>query len=171
MVVDPSGAWLTGWEARHERLSAPHMRTPNTQHPHASPLALPDFAAKHDRQRVGGLYLGRQRLAGCLSARCQPCGSLAAGSLATRPASQHHHHCRFSLTATLLPQELVPVVRGFAPVPTAALFSDFCRKKVVGKLPAALRAPLRDAVVRLEALEGRGEPGAPSSLCLLPQAG
>lgn len=53
VVVDPSGAWLTGWEARHERLAAPHVRTPNTQHPHASPLALPDFAVKHERQQVG----------------------------------------------------------------------------------------------------------------------
>lgn len=62
------------------------------------------------------------------------------------------------------------MVRGFAPVPTTALFSDFCRKKVVGKLPAALRAPLRDAVVRLEALEGPGEPGALSNLWLLTPA-
>lgn len=54
---------------------------------------------------------------------------------------------------------MVPVVRGFAPVPTSTLFSDFCRKKVVGKLPPALRAPLRDTVVRLEAAGGGGEAG------------
>ncbi|PRW33610.1 FAD-dependent oxidoreductase [Chlorella sorokiniana] len=106
VVVDPSGAWLTGWEARRARLAAPHMRTPNTQHPHASPLALMDFAVKHDRQ-----------------------------------------------------QELVPVVRGFAPVPSTALFSDFCRKKVISKLPAVLREPLSDTVVRLESLAGESEQG------------
>lgn len=50
-------------------------------------------------------------------------------------------------------------MRGFAPVPTIALFSDFCRKKVVGKLPPALRAPLRDTVVRLEAVAGGGVAG------------
>ncbi len=52
VVIDPSGAWLAGWEARQERLAAPHVRTPNTQHPHASPLALADFAVKHGRQQV-----------------------------------------------------------------------------------------------------------------------
>lgn len=51
------------------------------------------------------------------------------------------------------------MVRGFAPVPTTALLSDFCHKKVVGRLPAALRAPLSDNVVRLEVLEGGSEPG------------
>ena len=75
------------------------------------------------------------------------------------------------LAESTLLQEMVPVVRGFAPLPTTALFSDFCQKKVVGRLPPALRAPLRDSVVRLEALEGGSEPGWYSQWTLLRTSG
>lgn len=46
------------------------------------------------------------------------------------------------------------MVRGFAPVPTTALFRDFCSAKVVAALPPALQAPQRERVVRLEPLAG-----------------
>ena len=72
------------------------------------------------------------------------------------PATQHPHASPGALQAWAerqgRQQELVPVVKGFAPVPTTALFADFCRSKVVGKLPAALRAPRADRVARLEPL-------------------
>ena len=72
------------------------------------------------------------------------------------PATQHPHASPSALQAWAerqgRQQELVPVVKGFAPVPTTALFADFCRSKVVGKLPAALRAPRADRVARLEPL-------------------
>lgn len=56
------------------------------------------------------------------------------------------------------------MVKGFAPVPTTALFADFCRAKVAGKLPAALRTPRADRVARLEPLGGPG--GADGALRL-----
>ena len=59
------------------------------------------------------------------------------------------------------------MVRGFAPVPTAALFADFCHKKVVGKLPPALRTPLRDTAVRLERVEGEAGGSGQCGLCFL----
>lgn len=52
VVVDSRGAWLAGWTDRCGRLAAPHVRTPVTQHPHASPLALQAYAEKHGRQEV-----------------------------------------------------------------------------------------------------------------------
>ena len=61
VVVDSRGAWLAGWTDRCERLAAPHVRTPVTQHPHASPLALQDFVEKHGRQEVRGGRESMQR--------------------------------------------------------------------------------------------------------------
>jgi hypothetical protein len=48
------------------------------------------------------------------------------------------------------------VARGFAPVPSLPLFSDFVRAKVLARLPTPLRQPRRDAVLRLEPVEGAG---------------
>lgn len=56
-------------------------------------------------------------------------------------------------------QELTAVAKGFAPVPSLPLFLDFCAAKVVGRLPAGLRQPLQDAVLRIEPLEGTDGPG------------
>ena len=74
----------------------------------------------------------------------------------------HHTHCTNRPPHKL--QELTPVVKGFAPVPSTALFDDFCRTKVVGGLPAAQRAPRRDTVVRIEPLEGAGGCGRHAGL-------
>lgn len=59
------------------------------------------------------------------------------------------------------------MAKGFAPVPSLPLFMDFCAAKVVGRLPAGLRRPQRDAVLRIEPLEGTEGPGGWRGWCML----
>jgi hypothetical protein len=53
VVVDASGGWLQRWQGRQAALGSPLLRTPVTQHPHASPGALQAYADKQGRQQVG----------------------------------------------------------------------------------------------------------------------
>ncbi len=46
---------------------------------------------------------------------------------------------------------------GFAPVPSAQLFNDFCRTRVVAKLPPSLAAVLQEEVTALELAPDQGE--------------
>ncbi len=61
---------------------------------------------------------------------------------------------RFSVLPCL--QELVRVVKGFAPVPPLPLFLDFCRTQVADMLPPTLRTPRQGTVLSMEAVEGAG---------------
>ncbi len=61
------------------------------------------------------------------------------------------------------------MAKGFAPVPSLPLFLDFCAAKVVGRLPAGLRRPQREAVLCIEPLEGAEGPGGWGRVGMLPQ--
>jgi hypothetical protein len=82
---------------------------------------------------------------------------LAAPLLRT-PVQQHPHAAPLALQAYVekhgRQQELVPVFKGFAPVPHTSLFLDFCSSEVIRELPAALHTPCRDTVLRIEPLAG-----------------
>ncbi len=50
-VLDPSGAWLTRWQAQMGRCEIPWLRSPSPHHPHPNPHALRRFAQERQRLR------------------------------------------------------------------------------------------------------------------------
>ncbi|KAL4419953.1 hypothetical protein ABPG75_007051 [Micractinium tetrahymenae] len=100
--------------------------------------------------------------AGWLAGWAERRAALAAPHVRT-PVMQHPHAQPLALQAFAEKrgrlQELTPVAKGFAPVPSLPLFLDFCATKVVGRLPASLREPRQDTVLRIQQLgtdEGTG---------------
>ncbi|KAL4857085.1 Pre-mRNA-processing protein 40A [Chlorella vulgaris] len=121
----------------------------------AGPAALHLVARLPDKLRQDTVVVDRS--GGWLHDWTARQNRLAAPLLRT-PVQQHPHAAPLALQAYVekhgRQQELVPVFKGFAPVPHTSLFLNFCSSDVIGELPAALRTPCHDTVLRIEPLAG-----------------
>ncbi|MDG1088330.1 FAD/NAD(P)-binding protein [Ilumatobacter sp.] len=86
-VLDPSGEWLSGWNAQFARAEIEMLRSPVVHHPAPDPYALYDYINKHDLPRSGFAYDLPTRAA--FSEFCQSLITDAAldAPLASAPAS------------------------------------------------------------------------------------
>lgn len=147
VVIDESGEWLHGFSRRHRAQQTQCLRSPISGSPHPSPTTLQAFADRNDRTKVP--YSARSVLdfMEAASYRCSPFSSQCVPALPFRMQSW--------ICYPAFPQEIVRKVSNASPLPSPALFADFCRECIIEPRQQAMQRPvLKDTVVEVSAAAG-----------------